>query len=273
MKHHHPTDKEIRTRIQNVKQEQYRMAYMYQYEIVGRISEVCGKYTPSVDDHTFIEEEGEEFIVFIAKTAKRRGRLRPCARPLNPEYDPWAKEVYEYMQTYDKHPFLVHENPATSKTYAMNTAKEMFEGLYWPMVEYTRSVKHQYTGDMVKHTRFNDRGYEEKLVVLENGERAWTSDPDYVSIGEKVDERWKPCTSHTIRKRSIMTLLNDYGISGISAGYIAGWSLGSQHDGTPPMLKTYMHMDLSESEAALPNLVRQARRYAAKLLVPYELLG
>jgi len=272
MEHHHPSDTEIRDRILQVTDKQYRMAYMYQYEIVGRIAEVAGRYMPSRDDHVLIEVEGEEFVLFIVKTAKRKARLRPCARPLDTKYDPWAKQLLDYIESGDEYPFLFHDNVETSKTYAMNHASTMFKGLHWPMIDYTRSTERQYTEEMVKTTRYNDKGYEEKLVIFPDGARSWTSDPEVVTFGMKVERRWKPCTSHVIRKRSIMTLMNEYGLDGIDAGYIGGWTLGSQHDGTPPMLKTYMHMDLKESRAALPQLEKQARRYAKKLLVPYEML-
>jgi len=272
MAYRQSSDQEIRQRIEFVKDEQRRMLFKYQYLIVGRISEVAGKYMPHRDDHTFIEMDGEEFVMFITKTAKRKGRMRPCARPLSKKYDPWTKEVYDYMQTYDDYPFKLHENVATSKTYAMNAARKMFAGLWWPMIDYTRSMERLYTEDMVKKdaTRYDDKGFEERLVVFPDGVRGWTKDKEKITFGMKVEERWKPCTSHIIRKRSIMTLMNDYGLDGIDAGYIAGWTLGSQHDGTPPMLKTYMHMDLSVSKEAIPNLERQAKRYMKKLLVPYS---
>jgi len=250
------------------------MLFKYQYEVLGRISEVAGKYMPHIDDYTIIDVGGEEFIMWIVKTAKRKGRMRPCARPLNTGYDPWAKEVYDYMQTYDDYPFSLHENRETSKTYAMNAANNMFDGLWWPMVDYTKSSEREYTEDMVvpEATKWDKYGFKQRLVVFPDGMRGWTRHPDIVTFGMKVEERWNPCTSHVIRKRGIMTLMNDYDLDGTGIAYFAGWTLGSQQDGTPPMLKTYMHMDLSVSKEAIPNLERQARRYVKKLLIPYEVL-
>jgi len=250
------------------------MLFKYQYLTLGRISEVAGKYMPHKDDHTIFEVEGEEFVMFIVKTAKRKGRMRPCARPLNTKYDPWAKEVYEYMQSSESEPFRLHKNDATSKTYAMNATKPMFKDMWWPMIDYTRSSERPYTEDMVvpEATRWDKKGYKERLVVFPDGspDRGWTKYPDIVTFGMKVEERWNRCTSHVIRKRGIMTLMNDYDLSGTGIAYFAGWTLGSQQDGTPPMLKTYMHMDLTVSREAIPNLERQAKRYAKKLLIPYK---
>lgn len=270
MSHHQPTDIEIRQRIEEVTDKQHRMLFKYQYEVLGRISEVAGKYMPHRDDHIIIDVEGEEFVMFIVKTAKRRGRLRPCARPLDTKYDPWAKEILDYIESGDEYPFMLHENHATSKTYAMNAAKGMFDGLWWPMIDYTRTSEREYSEDMIKTTRYNDKGYEERLVIFPDGMRSWTADSNVVKFSVKVEERWKPCTSHIIRKRATLTVMNDYLFDGIDAGYIGGWTLSSQHDGTPPALKHYMHMDLRDSVVALPQLERQARRYAKKLLIPYE---
>ena len=269
MEHHQSSDLEIRGRIEAVKNKQHRMLFKYQYQTLGRISEVAGKYMPHRDDHVLLEEEGEEFVMFIVKTAKRKGRMRPCARPLDTKYDPWAKEVLDYIESEDEYPFKLAENVDTSKTYAMNAAKGMFDGLWWPMIDYTMSSEREYTEDMVvpKATRYNDKGYEERLVVFPDGMRGWTKYPDHITFGMKVEERWNPCTSHVIRKRGIMTLMNDYDLDGTGIAYIAGWTLGSQQDGTPPMLKTYMHMDLSVSQEAIPNLKRQAKRYMKKLLI------
>lgn len=273
MSHIQPSDREIRERISSVKDKQYRMTYKYQYEIVGRISEIAGKYMPHRDDHKIIDIDGEEFVMFIAKTAKRKGRLRPCMRPLKTRYDPWAKEVLDYIESGDEYPFKLHDNLATSKTYAMNHARDMFRGLYWPMIDYTRSSFREYSDDMVVTKRYGDDGYEEKLVVFPDGLRSWTKRPDLVTFGMKVDQRWKPCTSHVIRKRAIMTAMNDYLLDGIDAGYIGGWTLSAQHDGTPAALKHYMFMDLRTSKESLPQLEKQGRRYAKKFLVDYSVFA
>jgi len=274
MSHRQPTDGEIRERITSIKDKQYRLTYMYQYEVLGRISEVAGKYMPHRDDHVFWEVDGEEFVVFIVKTAKRKGLLRPCGRPLKAEYDPWAKEVLDYIESGDEYPFSLHENRATSKTYAMNEAKKVFKGMYWPMSDYTRSIKRPYTKDMVKTQRWGDDGYEEYLVFFPDGERSWTKDLEYAGISEKVEPRWKPVTSHVLRKIALQALMNDYGFDNVDGAYFGGWTISGQRVGvSAAMGKHYMHMDLRESRTALPQLEKIFRRYAKKLLVPYSIFN
>jgi len=271
MAYRQPTDLEIRERISQVKDKQYQMAFKYQYETLGRISEVSGKYMPHRDSHRIIDVEGEEFVMFIVKTAKRKGYLRPCGRPLNTKYDPWAKELLDYIESSDEYPFQLHENIDTSKTYAMNKAKKTFKGLYWPFSDYTRVFKRPYTSDMVKHQRWGDDGYEEFLVFFPDGERAWTKNAEYANVGEKVEPRWKPVTSHVLRKISLQTLMNDYGLDDVDGAYFGGWTISGNRTGvSTSMGKHYMYMDLREAETALPQLIKIFNRYAGKLLVPYE---
>jgi hypothetical protein len=246
------------------------MLFKYQYQTLGRISEVAGKYMPTWEDHRIIEVSGEKFALFIVKTAKRKGRLRPCARPLNKKYDPWTKEVVDYISSRGEYPFMLHENVETSKTYAMEAARQMFEGLYWPMIDYTRTSERSYTKDMIIHTDFGKNGYERYLVEFPDKMRSWTSDAEIVKFSVKIDPRWKPATSHVIRKRATLTLANDYLFDGFDLGYIGGWTLSGQQEGVPQALKHYMFMDLKESKVAIPQLEKQARRYAQKLLIPYS---
>ena len=271
MSHRQPTDGEIRQRIMEIEDEEYRLLYMYQYEVLGRISEVAGKYMPHRDDHVFLEVEGEEFVMFVVKTAKRKGMLRPCGRPLDTKYDPWAKEIVDYIESSDEYPFSLHENVSTSKTYAMNRAKQVFDGLYWPFSEYTRSVPYSYTPDLVKTERWNDRGYREYLVIFPDGQRSWTTDKEVVYIGEKVNPRWKPMTSHALRKVASQTLRFNYGFDDVDDAYFGGWTISQKSGVSQAMNKHYMYMDLRETTAALPQLEQIFRRYAKKLLISYSL--
>lgn len=272
MNHRYPTNQEVRERIESIKDKQYQMAFKYQYEVLGRVSEVAGKYMPTNDQHRIIEVNGEEFCMFISKTAKRKGLLRPCARPLSKEYDPWAKEVMDYIESSDKYPFLLHENMETSKTYAMNEALKVFDGLYWSMSDYSRSVPREYTKDMVKADRWSNSGYQEYLVIFPDGERSWTRDEKYANISVKVEPRWRKMTSHVLRKVSSQSLRFDYGMDDVDVAYFGGWSISPSAGVSTALNKHYMYMDLHEAALVIPELEKITRRYASKLLVPYSLL-
>ena len=226
---------------------------------------------PHRDHHRIVEHEGEEYVLFVVKTAKRKGYLRPCGRPLSTKYDPWAKELLDYIESGDEYPFKFSENIASSKSYTMNKARDVFDGLHWPMSDYTRGFKRPYTEDMVKHQRWGDDGFEEYLVFFPDGERSWTKSAEYATVSEKIEPRWKRVTSHVLRKISIQTLLNNYGFDQVDGAYYGGWTISGQRVGvSAAMGKFYMHMDLRETEVALPQLVKIFHRYAGKLLIPYD---
>lgn len=269
MSYHQPTDTEVRVRIEAIENEQYRHAFMFQLLVCGRISEVCGKYAPLVSDVIETEFNGEPAVLFIVKTAKRRGRLRPCALPLNPEYEPWAKPLLDYFsQTETKYPFMFHEKFEHSIRYAQWEAEKAFDGFYWPMIQYTRTEEVPYTKDMVLSSRFGDKGYEEFLVKLEDDSRYWTSNTEFVKKSVKVAERWKPFRSHCLRKRRSITLTLDYGFDGFDIAYFGGWTETGQDPNIPAALKHYLHMDLKSAAESTVLLKKMAGRYFKKLCIP-----
>ena len=86
-----PSVEDIRERIDSVEMIKYKNALRYEYLICGRVSEVCGKYGPKGTDAQIVEIDGEEAVLFLVKTAKRKGKLRPVALPL--KYEPWARAL------------------------------------------------------------------------------------------------------------------------------------------------------------------------------------
>lgn len=286
MSYHQPTDTEVRAKIETIKSKEYRNAFKYQYLICGRISEMCGPYAPrgnsfeklSFDVPIFVPRTfGEEevtvveptqvpAVMFIAKTAKRKGRLRPCAVPLDPTYEPWAREIMEYMQEFgNDHPFMFHEKHEHSIRYAQWAAQKAFGGFMWPMVEYTRSEERPYTQDMVLDKRYGDTGFDEYLVEFPDGKRHWTYDKEVVMEPEKVLSRWKPFRSHCLRKRRIVTLTMDYEFDGIDAAYFGGWTESGRDKTIPVALKHYLHMDLGSAAESMTLLKKMSKRYFYKL--------
>ena len=286
MSHQQPTDVEVRARIEKIKDERYRHAFMFQLLICGRISEVCGKYAPlgtdfvemnftvpifkekviNGDKYTIVEPTVVPAVMFIVKTAKREGRLRPCAVPLDPKYEPWAKPVLEYFKKAgDDHPFMFHRNFKNSVRYAQWQAESAFDGFMWPMIDYTRAIDIPYTQEMVLDKRYGDTGFDQYLVELGDGARYWTYDSEYVKQTEKVGARWKPFRSHCLRKRREVTLTLDHGFDGIDSAYFGGWTESGKDSSIPPALKHYLHMDLTSADESMVLLKKMARRYFRKL--------
>ena len=286
MSHHQPTEAEVRAKIESIKDKQYRYAFMYQHLICGRISEMCGQYAPRGTSYAELEFEvpifkqrtfGDEevtvveptmvpAVMFIAKTAKRKGRLRPCAVPLDPKYEAWAQPMLDYFKEFgDDHPFMFHEKPEHSIRYAQWEAEKAFDGLMWPMVKYTRTEQIPYEPEMVITKRYGDTGYEEYLVELADGKRYWTYSREFVREPDEVLARWKPFRSHCLRKRRIVTLVMDHEFDGIDAAYFGGWTESGKDESIPPALKHYLHMELGSAEESMFLLRKMAGRYFHKL--------
>jgi len=134
---------EVRRRIENIKEEKIRHAFMYLFLIGGEVSEVCGKYAPIGNDANKIEYKINDryipavlFIVHNTRiTPNKKNHHRGCVLPLNKEYEPWTNQVYEWFKKYpDKNPFeisLKSNNPETHKRNLGWKADEIFEGLKW----------------------------------------------------------------------------------------------------------------------------------------------
>jgi len=245
---------------------------MLEYLALGRVSEIFGKYMPCKTDVILTDFDGVEAVMFIIKTAKRKGMLRPVAVPLNKEYEPFAEPVYEYMvNSRDEYPFALHENVETSKKYAMTAAKKMFSGYWWPMIDYTRSTAVPYTQDMVIKQDFTKKGQDQYLVQFEDGSRVWTTNTEIAYVNVKIASRWKPCTSHVNRKRRTLTLAMNYLFDGLDRAIIGGWTEKSQDGSVADALKHYMFLDLSEMDSSMVELLKMlAKRYFKKLLIPYS---
>ena len=117
-KHMLPTDAQVRERIMaigrdwevgDIKEipkshdsEQYRINFMFQLMSAGRISEVCGQYAPKGTDARIVDlpinGDFHEAVLFVVKTAKRKGKLRVAALPLEPKYEPWAQEILDILR-------------------------------------------------------------------------------------------------------------------------------------------------------------------------------
>ena len=303
--HRQPTDLEIREciegigdviTVQDVKNVpnhhddyQYKMCFKFQLLAAGRIAEIAGKYAPrgidayevdftigteTVDD---IEEDIiESSIMVVLKTAKRSGRLRACALPLDPKYEPWAKEIAEYFEDAgEKRPFQFDKKLESSKSYAMNYAKHIFDGFEWNMIPYTISVDADFPPEAIKADRINDKNQQVWLVELDedNGEWLRRNKDGSFKTTAKVEKRWKPFTSHALRKRRAITLKTFYKFDGFDLAAYAGWTEKSQVDALPGATKHYLDIDVQSSPDAFYILKDDlASTYFPKLLKPYSAL-
>ena len=310
--HYQPTDLEVRQRIEGIGTDitvkdvknvpnnhddyQYQMAFKFQLMAAGRISEISGNYAPrgvdafevdfdlgkQLTDPVIVDggvmykevEVNEKAVMFVLKTAKRKGKLRACALPVDPKYEPWAKEIYDYFEDYgQKKPFQFDERLDHSKTYAMNYAKQIFKGFEWPMIPYTVSVDKVFPEDAIKADRVNDKNQQVWLVELDEDDANWlvrNKDGSFKTT-EKIYKRWKPFTSHCLRKRRTITLKTFYKFDGFALAAYGGWTEKSQVDALPGALKHYLEIDIQSSPDAFYILKDDlASTYFPNLIKPFD---
>lgn len=147
---------EVRKRIENVEDERFKHALMYQYLIGGNVSEVAGNNAPSTNDMYPIEYDLDGRIVpavmFIVKPIRRPNFYRTCVLPLDPIYDPWVEQVRDWFLKADTRPFQLGRRPdikaKSNEKYLIEKASEVFSGLEWYKDAYTTSEYSREKGDV-----------------------------------------------------------------------------------------------------------------------------
>ncbi len=291
-----PTDAEVRERIMaigrdwevgDIKEipkghdsEKYRLNFMFQLLAAGRISEVCGQYAPKGIDARVVDLDvngsTHPAVLFVVKTAKRKGKLRVAALPLDPKYEPWAQEILEYFEAAgDDYPFMFHPNPSHSKRYAQWVAVKTFGGLEWPMKEYSKAIEVEIDKSRIVREAINQRNQEVYLLEVEDGMREWFTKlrdgvvRDHVPIGE----RWNVFRSHALRKRKNITNKFFYRFDGFQRAAYGGWTEKSRVESMPDAESHYSHIPLEQMAGNIVMLESLATLYFKKLLKPYPAGG
>ncbi|MBW2671998.1 MAG: hypothetical protein JRD89_01115 [Deltaproteobacteria bacterium] len=260
-----PSIDELRERIMTVKEDEYRHALMFQFLVGGRISEVCGKYAPT-GSHAFRVNflvDGEEVpaVLFAVKTAKRRGRLRPAAVPLDPRYEPFTKPLYDWFRTHE-HPFALGPTPRTSVRYLQSKVNEVFEGFEWPMKPYRHPRRRESTPSVCPNCKGDTTEY---------CRRCKGTGIIYKRL--KVPRRWKNFTSHNLRKARTIELKRKYGFDGSDLAAYCGWTEKTADAKMPDVIEYYLYEDITEFEPNKDLLVEIAATYFPKLTRPRSVVG
>jgi hypothetical protein len=140
----------VRKRIETAAGNEAKFCLMAAYLFCARASEIVGatnRYDvahnqtiargPSGNDvklETF--EMGEiktEAAIFAVRTAKRDGKVRKIALPLERIYEPWTEQLYNYYLEHDDNKVF----PFTRQK-AWQYAQEAFEGLSYPIEKYSQ---------------------------------------------------------------------------------------------------------------------------------------
>lgn len=145
MAYNYPETSTLRKLIESIKEEKYRIAFMYQFLIGGRAIEVAGDKRPIGMDakkvNVELDGENHEAVLFKINSAKRKKPIRYSLIPLDKSIEPWAEEVYTYFKKHDKNTLFKFTNKKMkyNKTYFMKRAKKYFKYYNWYFLKYYRS--------------------------------------------------------------------------------------------------------------------------------------
>ena len=138
----------IRKRIQEATPNEAKYSLMATYLFCARVSEIIGVTCPSdlgktlargpkgkdVITDTYTRDSGEEIEVAIwtIKTAKRHGKERLIALPLDKTYEPLTKPLLNYFQKFNKNEIVFPFTRQKATCYA----KDIFKKLTYPIESY-----------------------------------------------------------------------------------------------------------------------------------------
>jgi len=154
----------VRKRIERTSIQPVRLALMCDYLWCGRSCEVIAKVHPSDTNTTpwgphgtdmrIMEYKGggtrELAAVFTIKTAKRGGRERHIALPLNPDYEPWTKEIAQYFEHRGESEVFPFSRQYIHKVIAR---EGIFNNLSYPIEEYNWKKDDGSVKNVELHTR------------------------------------------------------------------------------------------------------------------------
>ena len=133
-------------------------------------------------------------VVFTVATAKRRGRPRYCAVPIDPKYEPWAMELFKYFEDAGDDPVfdLVRQRVYTR-------AKLVFKDLAYVIEDYS--------------------------VVFDRSGIITDIEEETKSV--RVDRHLREFTLHALRHLRASDLVDYYGFNGINLSAFGGWTLST----------------------------------------------
>jgi hypothetical protein len=249
-----PTVEEVRQRIESIKREEIRYAVKTAYLYAGRISEVVGHASPSdnttargpkgTDAHLDMIE-GHEAVLFSVWTAKRyrkkspqysQGLERVVALPV--EFEPWAKEVYEYFKKAGNNKVF----PFTRQFVSKNLGK-VFDGFSCP-IEYYRIIR-------AKLEQIETEPYREKGWEIEQDEKT-----KLYRVINAVEKHVNDFTLHSLRHLRATELRRFYHFKAEDLGAYCGWTLMTVNPQISPVMQRYQDLSMDYLEY-FPKLLKR----------------
>lgn len=259
-----PTVQEIRDRIDGLPTTHgssivYQNAFRYLYLTAGRVSEITGPLAPKGTHATRVNIRGDDAVIFAVKTARRRGRIRPIALPMNPLFERWTAPLFNWFQAHeDSEPF----GSLVGRSY-QRMSRIVFEGLKWPVEDYHKAVYSEAEDSKIIFERSRD-GIREYLVEYPSLERKWVTDPK-IQVGTVVKERhWNDFSLQSLRHQRIRELKYFYRFTDEEVRLYTGLTSVGSKKTTPYTLDRYDYVNPSD-EVFKEELIYAAQSYYEKL--------
>ncbi len=256
-----PDFEEVRSCIESISDEKYRTAFKYLYLVAGRVSEVCGEYSPFPRNVIRCDFEGEEAILFAVRTARRKRNIyRPVALPI--QYEPWVSDVADYIEKTPKgeHPFVLTKKTPykyeTNVRYLQLEAKKIFSEFEWTIPEYT----------ITKEKTSQDENILANVVfeLRNRGQLSFELKPPPTE-SVKTKQHDKKLTSDPLRYIRAIELLRKYQFNPIDLSIYGGWKSSTVSTGIPSFIERYFSLDTIEPNKSYLKML--AEIYFKKLLI------
>jgi len=219
---HEPDVFELRERIDRIKKKDVRMCVKFLQLIDGRISEAVSESYPSdvgttprgplgrsLDIQEYMDEEA---ALFSVNTSKRDGLKRICAVPLNKEYEPWAEEVVDYFNTFDRND---------------------------PIFPFTRQIAGRHSKDCWRDLSYKIESY--NIIEVDHLGNVILDD-DGKRIKRKIDVHFRSFNLHAGRHIRASDLVVYYGFVGADLSAFGGWTLSTAM-GMSSSINRYVTLD------------------------------
>jgi hypothetical protein len=240
----------------------------FRYLLLGatRLIEITGDYAPIGNDAHRVEINGFPALLIVQQTARRKGKVRPIALPLDPKNEPWAEPVASFFQEHPtENPFILPSAPKSTRRYLQYKSDKVFKGLQWPVEQYSKTVYEPTNANKIIKERLQ-LGKTEYLVEYPDEERHWVKDP-YVKKGTVIREAEnKPFSLQSLRHLRIRELKRFYQFSDDEIKQYTGLTRVGRDSPTSRTLDRYRYLDPLEGASNVEALVNVAGGYFDKLL-------
>lgn len=244
----------------------FQNAFRYLLLGAARLIEITGDYAPIGNDAHRVEINGSPALLIVQKTARRKGKVRPIALPLDPKIEPWAEPLASFFEEHPtENPFILPSAPKSTRRYLQYKSDEVFKGLEWPVERYSKTVYEPTDANKIIKERLQS-GKTEYLVEYPDEERHWVKNPNVKKETVIREAENRPFSLQSLRHLRIRELKLFYKFTDDEIKQFTGLTRVGRDNPTSRTLDRYSFLEPSEGTSQLQDLVSIASGYFDKLI-------